>query len=192
MARSKNLQYLLRMPIVLLPFFYACASGTGKPAASADDADSKTDSSETTPADDASGDSSKKSDSAADETSDKKEDAKSDKKTAAKGDDDEGDAEAAPKDDSRTTEICRKVIDDNRKAFKKCYKDLPDIKGTVVLELELDAGGKIKKAYIDDESTIKEKKVHDCILDLAKSLTYPKSTKGLDKNFEYTFGIRNG
>jgi hypothetical protein len=186
-----NLKSLLRMPLVVLPFFYACAAGSGKPAATADDADSKAESSETAKSEDEDMGTSEKSEAKAEEGSDKKEEAKSDKKAAAKGDDDGGE-EAAPKDDSRTTETCRKVIDDNRKAFKKCYKDKPDVKGTIVLQLELDAAGKIKKAYIDEESTISDKQVQDCILDFAKTLVYPKSTKGLDKNFEYTFGIRNG
>lgn len=108
---------------------------------------------------------------------------------AAKGDDD--DAEPAPKDDSRTTATCRKVIEDNRPAFKKCYKDRAEIKGELVLRIDLDAAGKIRKAYIGEESTVKDKKIEDCVLDLAKTLKFPSSTKGLDKTFEYTFGIHN-
>lgn len=196
MSRTKNLQYLLRTPLVVLPFFFACASGAGKPAVSADGADSKPSTSEEATAEESGKDASNKSDIAADEESsksDEKSEAKSsdtkDKKAAAKDDDDSG--EAAPKDDSRTTAACAKVINDNRKLFKKCYKDRSDIKGEIVLQVKLDAAGKVTKAFIDEESTIKDVKVHTCILDIAKGLTYPASTKGLEKDFEYNFGINN-
>ena len=57
-------------------------------------------------------------------------------------------AAAAPVDDSRTTESIRKIIDANRPKFKKCYeaerKKVPDLKGTVVLQLTMDADGKSK------------------------------------------------
>jgi len=102
----------------------------------------------------------------------------------------------APVDDSRTTEAIHKIIKDNRKTFKKCYEDerkkAPDLKGTVLLKLTLDAEGKIKSAGIDpDETTIKVKAVSDCIIKVAQSLTYPPSSKGLDKDFQYKFGFNN-
>ena len=103
---------------------------------------------------------------------------------------------AAPVDDSRTTESIRKVIDANRPKFKSCYeverKKVPDLKGTVVLELTLDADGKIKSAGVDTEDgTIKVKAISDCIVKVAQTLTYPASSKGLDKDFRYEFGFNN-
>jgi hypothetical protein len=188
MSRIKNLQYLLRLPLVVLPFFFACGSGSGKPAASAEDTAAQ--SSEQ----DATGDA--KDTSGADETDSAKDgegtsnsEATSDGKKAAAADESEG--VVAPKDDSRTTAACAKVINDNRKLFKKCYAGRSDIKGEIVLQVKLDAGGKVTKAYIDEESTIKDEKIHACIVDVAKGLTYPASTKGLEKDFEYNFGINN-
>jgi hypothetical protein len=102
----------------------------------------------------------------------------------------------APVDDSRTTEAIHKIIKENRKTFKKCYEDerkkAPDLKGTVLLKLTLDAEGKIKSVGIDpDETTIKVKAVSDCIIKVAQTLTYPPSSKGLDKDFQYKFGFNN-
>ena len=102
----------------------------------------------------------------------------------------------APVDDSRTTEAIHKLIKDNRKQFKKCYEDerkkAPDLKGTVMLKLTLDAEGKIKNADTDpEETTIKVKAVTDCIIKVAHTLTYPPSSKGLDKDFQYKFGFNN-
>ena len=103
---------------------------------------------------------------------------------------------AAPVDDSRTTASIQKIINENRPKFKKCYEDerkkAQDLKGTVVLELTLDADGKIKKSGVNgEESTIKLKAVTDCIVKVAESLTYPASSKGLDKDFRYEFGFNN-
>jgi len=201
MASSKNLSFLLlKSPLVLLPFLFACGSGGGKPAASASDAEGKTESAEKANAE--SGDAkSDKSDIGADEASPKsgeiskaKGDAESEAKSDAKKDKKSGEsdeAEPAPKDDSRSTAACEKVIKDNRKAFKKCYSGRSDLKGELTLRIELDAAGKITKAFIDDDSTVKDDKVQKCILDLAKTLTFPASTKGLTKDFEYNFGINN-
>jgi hypothetical protein len=111
------------------------------------------------------------------------------KRTADKGD-------KAPVDDSRTTESIRKIINDNRATFKKCYEDerkkAPDLKGTVVLELTMDADGKLTSSGVDaEESTIKVRAVTDCIVKVAQGLKYPPSSKGLDKDFRYQFGFNN-
>jgi len=103
---------------------------------------------------------------------------------------------ATPVDDSRTTASIQKLINENRPKFKKCYEDerkkVQDLKGTVVLELTLDADGKIKKSGTNaDESTIKVKAVTECIVKVAQGLTYPASSKGLDKDFRYEFGFNN-
>ena len=113
----------------------------------------------------------------------------------SKGDDGKK-STAAPVDDSRTTASIQKLINENRPKFKKCYEDerkkVQDLKGTVVLELTLDADGKIKKSGTNaDESTIKVKAVTECIVKVAQSLTYPASSKGLDKDFRYEFGFNN-
>jgi outer membrane biosynthesis protein TonB len=109
---------------------------------------------------------------------------------------DEGKKGAAPVDDSRTTASIQKIINDNRPKFKKCYEDerkkAQDLKGTIVLELTLDADGKIKKSGFNaEESTIKVKAVGDCVVKVAEGLTYPASSKGLDKDFRYEFGFNN-
>jgi len=103
---------------------------------------------------------------------------------------------AAPVDDSRTTETIHKIIKEHRTTFKKCYETerakAPDLKGSVVLELTLDGDGKIKSVGTNaEESTIKVKAITDCIVKVAQGLTYPASSKGLDKDFRYEFGFNN-
>lgn len=118
------------------------------------------------------------------------EDSKSDKQVEVDEDDDK-----APVDDSRTTASVAAIFKENRKAFKKCYEDVrkeqPELKGNVIVKVVLDGAGKVKKAYVDEESSIRHQKIVDCMIKLAQSLTYPKSSKGLDKDFEYNFGFNN-
>jgi hypothetical protein len=199
MSRSKSTRSLILAPLAVLPFLIACGSSATKPPASASD---KTDSAEV--GDDADAKSGKdmnvdeeekaekKSDS---DKSSAKDDKKDEKKSADKKADADDDDDKPPVDDTRTTAAVANIFKENRKAFKKCYedvrKDKPELKGNVLLKVVLDGDGKVKKAYVDDESSIREQKVTDCMIKLAKTLTYPKSSKGLEKDFEYDFGFNN-
>lgn len=180
-------------PFALISLLMACSSGpkpvpetaADKTEAADSAADGESDSSESKNAD---------SEQASDE---KKSEDKSDKKADDKKSEDKKseDGDAPPVDDSRTTASVAKIFKDNRKAFKKCYEDVrkekPELKGNVLLKVVLDGDGQVKKAFVDDESTIRESKVTDCMLKVAKGLTYPKSSKGLEKDFEYDFGFNN-
>lgn len=174
-------------PVMLLPLLIACGSSPKPaPATAADEANSEetTSDGESNSTDDA-----KKTD--AESATDEKSEAKGDKKAGAGDDEDE-----APVDDSRTTKSVDKIFKDNRKAFKKCYEDVrkekPELKGNIVLRVVLDGDGVVKKAFVEEsESSIHEQKINDCMIKLAKSLTYPKSSKGLEKDFEYDFGFNN-
>jgi hypothetical protein len=187
MSRAKNYLYLLCVPFVLLPLLSACGSSPKPtPAKSADEADSKTSAKDEEAG---LGHDTAKAESESSAPEDKAE-KKPEKKLDAEGED------ATPVDDSRTTESVNKIFKDNRKSFKKCYeevrKDKPELKGNVVLKVVLDAEGKVKKAYVEEsESSIHEQKIDDCMIKLAKSLSYPKSSKGLEKDFEYDFGFNN-
>ena len=128
------------------------------------------------------------------------EDAETDEVTKSEKKDTSGDAKEKPSkgpvDDSRTTETLHKIVKDNRAKFKKCYEEerakAQDLKGSVVLELTLDGDGKIKSIGTNaEESTIKIKAVTDCIVKVAQSLTWPPSSKGLNKDFRYEFGFNN-
>jgi hypothetical protein len=195
MSRFKTYRYLFCAPLAVLPLIVACGSSPTRPAASPSN---KTDAADTSGTDDSSDmaaspdENTKKSDSDKSRGDQEQADKKSSNKKAAADDDDD---DKAPVDDSRTTASIANVIKENRKAFKKCYedvrKDQPELKGNVVLKLVLDGAGKVKKAYVDDESSIRIPKIVDCMIKLAQSLTYPKSSKGLDKDFEYNFGFNN-
>ncbi|HEY5957468.1 MAG TPA: AgmX/PglI C-terminal domain-containing protein [Polyangiaceae bacterium] len=193
MSRTIQSWALLIAPFAMLPLIVACASSPTPKAASASDrseaADAKAKGDD---ASDMAADPDVASPSATSEKSSDKSD-KSEPKSDAKSD--AADEDKAPVDDSRTTASIANVIKENRKPFKKCYEDVrkeqPELKGNVLLKIVLDGAGKVKKAYVDDESSIRNQKVTDCMIKLAQSLTYPKSSKGLDKDFEYDFGFNN-
>ena len=167
----------------------ACASGASNAPASK------------TPSEESAADSAKSETKASGASKqDMSEDEETDEVTKTEKKDSSGDAKEkpgkGPVDDSRTTETIHKIIKDNRAKFKKCYENerakAPDLKGSVVLELTLDGDGKLKSVGTNaDESTIKIKAVTDCIVKVAQSLTYPPSSKGLDKDFRYEFGFNN-
>jgi hypothetical protein len=198
MSLTKDHWYCSRVALALLPFVIACGSSPTKPAVSpADttDAADAADDDKPTSGVAADGDGKKNDTNKSDAGKSGKKDsseAKSDKKATADDDDDD----KAPTDDSRTTASVAAVIKERRKDFKKCYevvrKDQPDLKGHVILKLVLDGAGVAKKIYIDDESTIRNQKISDCMIKLARTLTYPKSSKGLDKEFQYDFGFNIG
>jgi len=101
-----------------------------------------------------------------------------------------------PSDDSRPTAVVAQVVSKNRPVFKQCYeaarKKDPTLKGNVVLLLTLDAAGKLTNAKVDlERSSIKLPEVTDCMIQVAYGLSYPASSKGLDKEFEYDFGFNN-
>lgn len=187
-----NLQKVVRFglpAICAAALSLACASSTPS---------SKTASSESASGSEQATDSneSKSTDIAEDNVDGNKTEASSKGADAAEPKAEEGKKGAAPVDDSRTTASIQKIINENRPKFKKCYEDerkkVQDLKGTVVLELTLDADGKIKKSGVNaEESTIKVKAVTDCIVKVAEGLTYPASSKGLDKDFRYEFGFNN-
>jgi hypothetical protein len=198
MSPTQDFRYLSRVALALLPFLVACGSSPTKPAVSpADTTDAADTADDANPKGDVSADGEGKKNDSNKSDADKsgKKDSnqqKSDKKAAADDDDDD----KAPTDDSRTTASVAAVIKEQRKDFKKCYevvrKEQPDLKGHVILKLVLDGAGVAKKIYIDDESTIRNQKISDCMIKLARTLTYPKSSKGLDKEFQYDFGFNVG
>lgn len=182
MSRATHFRSLV--PFAVISMLMACSSG---PKPVPETAADQTDAADSPADEDSDAPDAKKTESA--EASDEK---KSDDKADSKKAEDE---DAPPVDDSRTTASVAKIFKDNRKAFKKCYEDVrkekPELKGNVLLKVVLDGDGQVKKAYVDDESTIREQKVTDCMIKVAKGLTYPKSSKGLEKDFEYDFGFNN-
>jgi hypothetical protein len=87
------------------------------------------------------------------------------------------------------------LIRAKRDAFRCCFdiwaRKNPGAQGRVKMKLELDPTGALKKAYVDQQgSELHAADVESCLVDLAKSLTYPKSPSGKDTTFTYPFDFK--
>jgi len=107
-------------------------------------------------------------------------------------------AEPAPADgkapETRTMDVIRKLVMDNRKAARKCYEDArlndKNLKGDVVIHFVLNPEGKVKSAELNQErSTLKDPKVVDCVIGVIKSIPFPKSSRAMETSANYPFNF---
>jgi len=96
--------------------------------------------------------------------------------------------------ETRTMDVIRKIVMDNRKAARKCYddarKDLKDLKGDVVVHFVLDPEGKVKLAELNQErSTLKAPAVTDCVLGVIRGIHFPPSSRGMETSTNYPFNF---
>ncbi|HET7539709.1 MAG TPA: AgmX/PglI C-terminal domain-containing protein [Polyangiaceae bacterium] len=168
----------------------ACGGGSPAPATAADSKPAASDSpapeaapSKSSPADDEGwvGEKSTKGDDAA-------------KGTAAAGDAEPSPANGKGVAETRTMDVIRKIVMDNRKAARKCYddarKDLKDLKGDVVIHFVLDPEGKVKLAEVNlERSTLKAPAVTDCVLGVIRGLHFPPSSRGMETSTNYPFNF---
>ena len=96
--------------------------------------------------------------------------------------------------ETRTMDVIRKLVMDNRKAARKCYedarKDLKDLKGDVVIHFVLDPEGKVKSAELNQErSSLKAPAVVDCVIGVIKGIQFPKSSRAMETSTNYPFNF---
>jgi hypothetical protein len=96
--------------------------------------------------------------------------------------------------ETRTMDVIRKLVLDNRKSARKCYedarKDLKDLKGDVVIHFVLDPSGKVKLAELNQErSTLKAPAVVDCVIGVLKAIPFPRSSRGMETSTNYPFNF---
>ncbi|HEX3854923.1 MAG TPA: AgmX/PglI C-terminal domain-containing protein [Polyangiaceae bacterium] len=96
--------------------------------------------------------------------------------------------------ETRTMDVIRKLVMDNRKAARKCYedarKDLKDLQGNVVIHFVLDPEGKVKSADLNQErSTLKSPAVVNCVIDVIKGIQFPKSSRAMETSTNYPFNF---
>jgi hypothetical protein len=109
-------------------------------------------------------------------------------------------AESAPpaeQEDERTMEVIAAVVKANRQKARDCYdkalKQNSALKGDLVVHFTLKPNGKVKEAMLNRErSTITEPSVVNCVIDVIKSLEYPKSSKGFESTVNYPFNFTPG
>jgi hypothetical protein len=103
-------------------------------------------------------------------------------------------APADGKTETRTMEVIAQVVKDNRKPVRECFdkakKDLPSLKGDMVIHFVVDPDGKVKKAELNQErSTIKSPAVVDCSIKIIQGIKFPPSSRGMDTTVNYPFNF---
>jgi hypothetical protein len=96
--------------------------------------------------------------------------------------------------DSRNTESIAEMVKAHRKEARDCYekalKQVPGLKGDLVIHFTLTPAGKVKLAELNKErSTITEPSVVSCVIDVIRALEFPKSAKGLETTVNYPFNF---
>ena len=102
--------------------------------------------------------------------------------------------EGGGKTETRTMEVIAQIVKDNRKPVRECFdkakKDLPDLKGDMVIHFVVDPDGKVKKADLNQErSTIKSPAVVDCSIKVLQAIKFPPSSRGMDTTVNYPFNF---
>lgn len=108
-------------------------------------------------------------------------------------------AASSPKPDAkgeetRTIDVIAKILKDNRKPVRDCYekalKDIPTLKGDMVIHFQLNPEGKIKKIELNvEKSTLKSPAVADCAIAEIKKITFPPSSRGMDTTVNYPYNL---
>jgi hypothetical protein len=129
-------------------------------------------------------------------------------KTAAEKPADDGEAwageaeaktEKAPaadgKTETRTMEVIAQIVKENRQPVRDCVdkakKDLPDLKGDMVIHFVVDPDGKVKKAELNQErSNLKSPAVVDCAIAVIKGIKFPASSRGMDTTVNYPYNFK--
>jgi hypothetical protein len=101
---------------------------------------------------------------------------------------------AEGKTETRTMEIVAQIVKDNRKPVRDCFekakKELPDLKGDMVIHFVVDPEGKVKKAELNQErSTLKSPAVVDCSVKVILGIKFPASSRGMDTTVNYPFNL---
>jgi len=102
--------------------------------------------------------------------------------------------DAGGKQETRTMEVIASVVKENRKPVRECFekakKDLPDLKGDMVIHFVVDPEGKVKKAELNQErSTLKAPPVVDCAVKVVLGIKFPPSSRGMDTTVNYPFNL---
>ena len=101
---------------------------------------------------------------------------------------------AEGKAETRTMEVIAQIVKENRKPVRDCFekakKELPDLKGDMVIHFVVDPEGKVKKAELNQErSTLKSPAVVDCSVKVVLGIKFPPSSRGMDTTVNYPFNL---
>jgi TonB family protein len=96
--------------------------------------------------------------------------------------------------ETRTMELIAKIVRDARQPVRDCYdqarKEIPSLKGDMVISFDLDPEGKVKKAELNQQrSTLKSPAVVECAIKTIRGLSFPPSSRGMETSVNYPYNF---
>jgi len=96
--------------------------------------------------------------------------------------------------ETRTIVLISNIVKEHRQPVRDCYdkalKDLPDLKGDMVIHFILDPEGKVKLAELNiEKSTLKSPAVADCAIKVFKTIKFPPSSRGMETEGNYPYNL---
>ncbi|MCP3162032.1 AgmX/PglI C-terminal domain-containing protein [Myxococcus qinghaiensis] len=94
-----------------------------------------------------------------------------------------------------TPDSIRQVVTYNQGRIQECYEDHMAEKnkkaeGKLLTSFTIDANGLVKSAKVRKGSTLKDPNLHDCVVAVLSSMTFPKPPDGADHPIEYPFNLK--
>jgi hypothetical protein len=91
-------------------------------------------------------------------------------------------------------DVIAAAVKAHRKEARDCYekglKQVPGLKGDLVVHFVLKPSGKIKVIELNRErSTITEGTVVSCVIDVVSAIEFPKSSRGMETTVNYPFNF---
>ncbi len=95
-----------------------------------------------------------------------------------------------------TQDSIRMVVVYNQPRIQECYEDHMaekdrKVEGRLMTTFTIDANGLVKGAkVVKKSSTLKDPALHDCVVAVLTSMTFPKPPDGADHPIEYPFNFK--
>ena len=74
-------------------------------------------------------------------------------------------------------DIIRRIASDHADEIRECHgralASMPDLAGTLLVEVELDADGNVSEAKLGDDSSLRHRDVESCVLALIEGWSFP-------------------
>ncbi|HZI16857.1 MAG TPA: AgmX/PglI C-terminal domain-containing protein [Myxococcus sp.] len=90
----------------------------------------------------------------------------------------------------------RQVVLYHQPRIQECYEDFlvekdRKVEGRLLTAFTIDANGLVKDAkVVKKSSTLKDPALHDCVVAVLTSMTFPKPPDGADRPIEYPFNLK--
>lgn len=95
-----------------------------------------------------------------------------------------------------TPDSIRMVVLHNQGRIQECYEDHmaekdKKVEGRLLTAFTIDPSGLVKDAkVVKKSSTLKDPALHDCVVAVLSSMTFPKPPDGADHPIEYPFNLK--